>query len=101
MIKKIVITTLIISFQVLSNGQTTAYKDSDSTTIATEEDYDAEDKFSAVDTKPPLVFPSDQIETSNNETALEILQKNSNNSTQTKVVEEVNWKLINLIFLLQ
>lgn len=55
-----------------------------------DEDYDSSntsvDKSVTADTKPPLVFPSDNDkETSKNETALEILQKNSNSSTQTKV----------------
>lgn len=51
-----------------------------------DEDYDSEKSSTSEtqDTKqPPLVFPSDdeKTETSKNETALEILQKNSNAST--------------------
>lgn len=43
------------------------------------------EKSATADTKPPLVFPSDdKTETSKNETALEILQKNSNASAMTK-----------------
>lgn len=45
-------------------------------------DYDATPtEATNVDTKPPLVFPfEDEKSTSKNETALEILQKNSNTS---------------------
>lgn len=53
-----------------------------------DEDYDNSNAPSSADTIPPLQFPSDKAETSKNETALEILQKNSN-SSQTKVVTEV------------
>ena len=44
------------------------------------------------DTKPPLVFPVDDKTTSKNDTALEILQKNSNTSI-------INVRLIIIIFI--
>ncbi|XP_070491237.1 uncharacterized protein [Chironomus tepperi] len=52
---------------------------------ATDTDYDAisvdkSTEASNSDTKPPLVFPVDDKTTSKNDTALEILQKNSNTS---------------------
>lgn len=63
-----------------------------------DEDYDSSNPpSSSADTIPPLQFPSDdKAETSKNETALEILQKNSN-TTQTKVMTEV--KMIFEVFL--
>lgn len=83
----------------LSDGQNNSNEGSDiSSTLSStttmsaveistiDEDYDSEKSSTSEtqDTKqPPLVFPSDdeKTETSKNETALEILQKNSNAST--------------------
>lgn len=54
---------------------------------ANDTDYDAisvdksTEASNSGDTKPPLVFPVDDKTTSKNDTALEILQKNSNTST--------------------
>ena len=71
------------------------------TTSTTDEDYDSEKSSTSEtqDTKqPPLVFPSDdeKTETSKNETALEILQKNSNASTmESQVNTEVRLRHLN------
>lgn len=95
----------------LSDGQNNSNEGSDissvlttSTTLSSEtstidEDYDSEKSSTSEtqDTKqPPLVFPSDdeKTETSKNETALEILQKNSSNASTMESQVNTEVKLI-------
>lgn len=72
---------------------------SSETTSTIDEDYDSEKSSTSEtqDTKqPPLVFPSDdeKTETSKNETALEILQKNSSNASTMESQVNTEVKLI-------
>lgn len=69
------------------------------TTSTIDEDYDSEKSSTSEtqDTKqPPLVFPNDdeKTETSKNETALEILQKNSSNASTMESQVNTEVKLI-------
>lgn len=108
MISELITTSIIflVLSASLSDGQNISNEGSDmsSTLVSTtmsavetstiDEDYDSEKSSTSEtqDTKqPPLVFPSDdeKTETSKNETALEILQKNSNASTmENRVISE-------------
>jgi len=79
----IVVSAIPVNEQNLDNKKAASVEtvDTDYDAISVDKSTEASNS----DTKPPLVFPVDDKTTSKNDTALEILQKNSN----TSIINEV------------